>query len=338
MAMLNAAMLSGWHVHAKGYARELLGMRDVRVTAVWDEIPDRGAEWAKELGTDFEPDLNRLLKRDDVDAVVICAPTDRHESLMVAAAEAGKHIFTEKVMATTTAGCLKAAEAIRKAGVKFCISFPMRTRSPILFAKKVLDEQLLGQVTLLRIRNAHNGAIADWLPAHFYDPVQCGGGAMMDLGAHPMYLSRWLMGRPVRITSLFNHITGRAVEDNAVSVIEFANGAIGISETGFVSVNSPFSLEMHGTEGCFIMGGPDGRDKVSLTSKKLKLPMGGWVVNPQALPEALPPALRQWVSGILQGTPIHFGLEDGIRLTRLMEAAYLSHREKRQVEIDDPDM
>ena len=122
-------------------------------------------------------------------------------------------------MALTVRECEEIAQAVREAGVKFCISFPHRTMPHNLFAKKVVDEGLIGDITLLRIRNAHNGSVAGWLPDHFYDPVECGGGAMIDLGAHGMYLSRWLLGEPVRITSMFNNYIDKPVEDNAVSVM-----------------------------------------------------------------------------------------------------------------------
>ena len=52
--MLKVAMLSKWHVHAEGYARDLLATGKVQITCVWDEKPQRGAEWAERLGVDFE--------------------------------------------------------------------------------------------------------------------------------------------------------------------------------------------------------------------------------------------------------------------------------------------
>jgi predicted dehydrogenase len=152
---------------------------------------------------------------------------------------------------------------------------------------------------------------------------------MMDLGAHPMYLARWILGEPMRISSMFNIQTGKPVEDNAVCVIEFKNKAVAIAETGFVTPVSPFSLEIYGTEGSLFIGGPD--NKVKLLSNRIKTDLPGWI-QPSELPPALPSAMRQWVDGILKGTTIHFGLEDGIQLTELMEAAYISHREGRQVE------
>lgn len=321
-------MLSKWHVHAKDYAKQLIETGNVEITAVWDEEPDRGTEWAKQLNADFEANLDTLLKRNDVDAVVVNTPTNLHKEVMVKAANAGKHIFTEKVLALTVADCKEIAQAVNKTDVKFCISFPHRTLPQNLFAKKVAEEKLIGEITLLRVRNAHNGAVAKWLPEYFYDSELCGGGAMIDLGAHPMYLSRWILGRPSKISSTFNSYTGRSVEDNAVCVIEFENKAIAIVETGFVSTESPFSMELYGTEGSLFIGGPD--NKVKLNSNKVNTAISGWL-TPSKLPIQLPSPILQWVNGIVKGEKIIFGLEEGIELTELMEAAYLSHNEKRQI-------
>ena len=327
--MLNVAMLSAWHAHAKGYAKSLAKMPDVKIATVWDEEPDRGQAWAKELNAEFVGDLAALLKRKDVDGVVIDAPSSMHADIMVAAAQAGKHIFTEKVMALTVAECNRISDAVKTAGVKFCISFPFRTRPEILYAKKAVDDGLLGTLTLVRVRVAHDGGCGGWLPPHFWDPKTCGGGAMMDLGAHPMYLNRYFGGKPARILSSFTYMTGHEVEDNAVSLIEFEGGCIGVSETSFMSTNSPFSLELSGTEGSLLVGGPDEKS-VRIRSKKLD--SKDWV-TPGPLPEPLPSTVQIWVDGVLRGAPIPFGLEEGTQLTELMEYAYVAAREKRQVDI-----
>ncbi|NBD23704.1 Gfo/Idh/MocA family protein [Paenibacillus glycinis] len=328
--MLNVAMLSKWHVHAEGYANHLQSLGNVNITAVWDEIADRGSAWASQLGAAYESDLDALLKRSDVDAVVVDAPTSMHADVMIAAANAGKHIFTEKAMALTVAECDRISEAVRRAGVKFCISFPARTRPPQLLAKQLLDEGLLGAVTLLRIRNGHDGALNNWLPEYWYDEKQAGGGAMMDLGCHPMYLASWLLGQPKRITSMFSHFTGRAVEDNAQCSIEFANNAVALLETSLVTYQTPSAFELYGTEGTLIASG----ENVRFISKHADSRLPGWISL--RLPEAQPLPLTQWVDGILNDGPMPFGLEDGTKLTELLEAAYIAHRERRTVEFKQP--
>lgn len=328
--MLRVAMLSKWHPHARGYGETLSKLPGVKITAVWDELPERGEAWAKDLGAKWEPKFEKLLERKDVDAVACNAPTNRHAELMVAAANAKKHIFTEKVMALTVEECERISRAVAENNVKFCISFPYRTRPEVLYAKKAVDDGLLGQLTFVRARIAHDGGSGGWLPPHFWDPVTTGGGAMMDLGAHPMYLCRWFGGQPKRISSTFNYLLKHEVEDNAVSVIEFENGAIGVSETSFMSSLSPFSLELSGTEGSLVVGGPEEKS-VRIRSKKLQ--DGKTWVTPDALPEALPPTVSMWVNGIVRNDPIPFDAEQGTQLTELMQYAYLAHREGRQVDI-----
>ena len=324
--MLRVAMLSRWHVHANQYAGETRANPDADVVALWDEDPQRGTAWADELAVPFEADLDALLAKDDIDAVCVVTPTNLHRDVMVRAANAGKHIFTEKVLATTVADCEAIADAVSANGVKFCISFPRRTIPQILYAKQAMDDGLFGQVTALRVRIAHDGAVRDWLPTHFYDAEACGGGAMMDLGAHGMYLSRWLLGPPKRIVSVFNTITGRAVDDNTVSVIEFENGAIAVNETSFTGFGGSYSLEIDGTEGGYRMLSPD--EGVQVRSKHLE--GSGWQ-QPVKMPEAHAKPIDQWIAGCVNGTPIEFGLDDAIQLTELMEAAYMADGENRGV-------
>ena len=192
--MLKVAMLSKWHVHAPEYARRLSEMDDVQLTCVWDEIPERGQAWAKELGTAFEPDLDKLLARDDVDAVCIDTPTNMHKDIMIKAAKAGKHIYTEKVMCLNVKDCDEVIKAVEENHVVFTISLPQRAWPKFLFIKQAIESGVIGDVTVLRCRNCHDGALAGWLPDYWYDPETTGGGAMMDLGAHPMYLSAWMLG------------------------------------------------------------------------------------------------------------------------------------------------
>ena len=320
--MLKVAILSRWHVHADDYARRLQSRDDVKLTVMWDEEPEAGKAFSKKYGIEFEPDLDKLLARDDVDAVCINAPTSMHRDVMVKSASAGKHIFTEKVLSARFAEAKDIKCAIEENGVKFCISFPHRTFPHNLFAKKVLDERMLGDVTYFRVRNAHSGASAGWLPPHFYNKEQCGGGAMIDLGAHPMYLTLWLMGKPAEISSTFTFVTGREVEDNAVSVMKYPTGAIAVSETGFVTSSSPTSMEIHGTEGSLMIVGGD----VRLSSSKIgTTDYSGWL-SPK-LPPALPDAVTQFVEGVLYDKTIIFGLDDAIVLTEIMEAAYKAHKQ-----------
>ncbi|MCY4095241.1 MAG: Gfo/Idh/MocA family oxidoreductase [Gammaproteobacteria bacterium] len=326
---LRVAMLSRWHVHANEYCATINRNPAAEVVSVWDEQTDRGAAWAAELDVPFESDYESLLSREDVDAVCVVTPTNLHRDIMVGAAEARKHIFTEKVLTTTITEARDVASAIEKNDVTFCISFPRRCLPELKYAKQAIEDGLVGKPTLTRIRIAHAGSSRDWLPEHFYDLEACGGGAMMDLGAHGMYLARWLLGKPRRVISVFSNITEREVEDNAVSVIEFENGEIGINETSFVAYPDSYSLELDGTEGGVRMLSP--KEGVEVRSDHLD--KNGWH-KVEELPDRSVSPIDQWISGCLEGSEIEFGIDEAVQLTELMDAAYRSHISGASVSIE----
>jgi predicted dehydrogenase len=326
--MLKIAMLGAWHVHAPDYAAQLRAHPETEIALVWDNEPARGEKFARELGVPFQADLSTVLSDPEIDGVVINTPTNLHREVIIDAARAGKHVFTEKVLTPTLAEAQEVAGVIREAGITFTISFPHRSMPHNLFAKEAVEKGWLGEISLLRIRNAHNGTVAGWLPEHFYDSEECGGGAMIDLGAHGMYLSAWLLGKPQRISSMFTHVTGKDVEDNAVCVIEFENGATAINETSFLSARSPFSLELYGTKGSLFVGGPEG--KVRLNTSEVQGEISGWI-QPDQLPKALPTPMEQWIGAILHGEPNHYDIHCAVALTELMDGAYRSHSLRRQI-------
>lgn len=326
--MLNVAIISYWHVHAKDYTRMLLERPErAKITCIWDEDPVRGAEWASKTGADYEADYNQLLARADVDAVVIVTSTNLHEEAMVKAAKAGKHIFTEKVLAPTLQECDHIAAAVEENKVQFCISYPQMETPAFIYAKQTADSGKLGRLNLVRIRNGHDGATAGWLPEYWYEKEKACGGVMLDLGCHPMYLSRWILGKPVSVSSQFSYVTGRGVEDNAVCTVAYENGATAIVESSFVSAYSPYIMELYGDQGTLLIQG----ERVELTLKGEETA----VIPQESLPARTPAAIDQWLDACEKGTPCAYNMEKATQLTELMQAAYLAAEEERTVLIDE---
>ena len=323
--MIQMALLSKWHVHAEGYGRQFAEIPDVRITVVWDEDPARGKAWAEELGCDFEPDLEKAVSRKDVDAVSVGAPTSMHKEVICAAAKAGKAIFTEKVLAITTAEAEEIAAVVNEAKVPFLISLRRRTDAVILEAKHLVESGAIGRVTHLRVRDAHDGVSSGWLPDTFFDKAQCGGGAMMDLGAHPMYLCLYFLGEPESVSSVFTTSGGKGVDDNCVSVLRYADGAIAVSETAFLSKRCPFSLEINGTEGSICVGGAL-EDGVLLNTDD-----GKKLIPSSEIPYSSPAPVPLFVQCLREEKPSPFDTKDAVALTRLMDAAYRSAEEGKEV-------
>jgi len=320
-------MLSYWHVHAEDYTRQVLGNPHTEVAAIWDEDVERGKAMAAKYGVPYIASLDELLARGDIDAVVVDSPTNVHCEVMVKAARAGKHIFTEKVVAPTYAEVRDILQAVQEAGVKLSVSLPWLYKNMTKAIQAVIAEGSLGRLTQARARLSHNGGIANWLPEHFYSLEQCAGGALIDLGCHPMYLVRRVLGLPESVSATYGYVTGREVEDNAVAVLKYPSGAIGIVEAGFVNSHSPFSMEVHGTDGTLLFGFSD--DKLHVRSIR----DNEW--KQIELPQQDPMAFDQWVDHILNGTEATDNIEIAVDLTRLMEASNLSARSGRAVSINE---
>lgn len=327
--MIRVAILSFWHVHAYDYARQATEHPDTKIVAIWDEIPERGEQQALELGVPFYASLDELLLNPVVDAVIVVTPTNMHREVMVKAANAGKHIFTEKVIAPTLREVNEIIAAVNRTGVKLTVSLPRLNEKYTLAIQGILQQRLLGQVTQVRVRLSHSGATVGWLPAHFFNLEQCGGGALIDLGCHPMYLTRLFLGEmPILVSAQFGYVTGKEVEDNAVATLLTATGAIGIVEAGFVNAFSPFSIEIHGTEGTLLYGFPD--DKLLLRSNVLgEEASKEWSIQDQ--PERPTSAFQQWVSHIQNNTKAIENIALATDLTALMEASNLSAMQGQSV-------
>lgn len=326
--MIRIGKISYWHVHAEDYTKQALEHPETKLAAIWDELPERGQAKAAQYGVPYYASLDEMLAQDDIDAVIVDAPTNMHRDVMVKAAEAGKHIFTEKVIAPTAKEVSDILAAVRKAGVRLMVSLPRLYDGYTQTIDRVLQGGKLGKLTMARVRLSHNGATANWLPEHFFSKEQCGGGALIDLGCHPMYLVRRFLGMPESVSANFGYVTGKEVEDNAVAILRYAEGAIGIVEAGFVNSHSPFSIELHGTEGTLLYGFPDEVPVVRYNG-------GSEQWEKLELDDRLPYALSQWVEHIKLGTEATDNIAAAVDLTKLMEASNRSVAEGRPIRIDE---
>lgn len=313
--IIGVGVVGFWHVHADDYARETAEHPGTRLVAAWDPDAERGAEGAARLGVDQADSLDALLARPDVDAITVTTATNEHTEVIGRAIAAGKHVFTEKLLAPTVAEAEKLVAAARDAGVALVVSLPRLAEPFVVTAAALVDQGALGDLTYARVRVAHDGWLGGWLPERFADPVAAIGGAFADLGCHPAYLvQRFLGAEPERITASYGHVTDRAVEDNAVVVALYADGALGVAEASFVTTPGASALELRGTEASLLFG----------FGQETLIAKGGrfgenWTPVPFAEPGQTPYAL--WVDAIRGEADSSRNLRAAVDLTRFVVAA-----------------
>jgi 1,5-anhydro-D-fructose reductase (1,5-anhydro-D-mannitol-forming) len=310
------AVLGFWHVHAPDYAREVREHPDTELVAVWDPDAERGAVGAAELGVEFTPNLAELLARADLDAVTVTTATNEHRDVILAALRAGKHVFTEKLLAPTVQECEELLAAAREHDVALVVSLPQLATSTTRTIRRLVDDGKLGRITYARVRMAHDGWIGGWLPERFSDKTAAIGGALADLGCHPVYVLQHLLGRrPATVSATYTAVTEHPVEDNACVTLGYANGAIGVAEASFVTTPGAFAVEVRGTLGSLLYG--FGRE--ALIGKGSELGADAWTEVEASEPGE--PPFREWVRHIMTGSRPTDNSTNALELTRLVVAA-----------------
>lgn len=213
------------HMHAESYVRCVAAFPGVELLGIADDVPERGAEFARRHNTCFYPSYQALLA-DRPDGVVICAENARHRALAELAAAAGVHVLCEKPLATSIADGQAMLDACQRAGVILMTAFPMRFNAPVREVKTLLEKDGLGKIYACNTTN--QGTMPGRSRPWFIDKGLAGGGAMIDHTVHVADLLRWYLGSEVvEVYAQGNriiHADSVAVDTGGLILMTFANG------------------------------------------------------------------------------------------------------------------
>jgi predicted dehydrogenase len=312
---LRVAAVGFWHVHAGDYAKAAREHPGTELVAVWDDDAERLAEAGERWQVETTSDLDALLARDYLDGITVTTATTDHDRVIGAALEAGKHVFTEKVLSPTVEGAERLVALASERGLAMTVSLPRIFDGPYLTLRRLQQEGAFGQVVYARARLAHDGASAGWLPERFHDPATAVGGVFFDLGCHPAYLIQHLLGAdPTSVRAVQGHVTGRGLDDNTTVLLGYEDGAVGVAEASSVTVPGAFALELRGTRGSAVYG--FGGERLLAKGEAFG---DDWVDVPVDADEA--PAFDRWVRRI-QGEQVDDPTaRAAVHLTRLLVAA-----------------
>lgn len=167
-----------------------------------------------------------VVARPDIDAVLVCSSTDTHADAIMAAAAAGKHIFTEKPIDLELARIDQVLSAVDAAGVKFQVGFNRRFDPTFARVHKAVHGGDIGDMHLLHIISRDPAPP----PAEY---VRVSGGIFLDMMIHDFDMARFLAGSEIsevctRAAVRVDPRIGEAGDvDTAVVLLTFENGTIG---------------------------------------------------------------------------------------------------------------
>jgi len=264
MNKIRIGFLGVAHFHADNYAVAIKKLPNCEVVAVYEEDKDLAKEFSKKFNVNYYENIDQLLKRDDIDAVIITAENVKHHEYAVKAAEARKHILCEKPIATTVEDADDMIKRAEKAGVKFQTCFVMRYHSTSILVKNLIDEGRIGRVVALIGTNKLNSSLP-LLRRWFTDAILSGGGAVMDHTVHLADLIRWYTNSEAAMvyTEIGKNVNKSInVEDNFLTTLIMENGAVGHIDGSWSYAAGLYTwgdvtMEVLGTEGVILLDALD---------------------------------------------------------------------------------
>ena len=202
--------------------------------------------------------LTDLLAGSSADAIILATPSGLHASQTIEAAQAGRHVVTEKPMATRWSDGQSMVHACDQAGVRLFVVKQNRRNATIQLLKRAVDKQRFGQVYMVNVNVFWNR------PQSYYDSAQWrgtwefDGGAFMNQASHYVDLLDWLVG-PVECVQAFTATLARhiEVEDTGVANVRWRSGALGSINVTMLTYpkNLEGSITIIGERGTARVGG-----------------------------------------------------------------------------------
>lgn len=271
-----------------------------------------------------------LLRRDDIDAVVIATPPHVHCAQTVAAARHGKHVLVEKPMALEPAECRVMIDACRSAGVRLGVAYRRRLFPQVVKLRELLDAGTIGTVTLVR------GHYSGWMglspEAWRVDPAISGGGAMMDMACHRLEVMLNLGGWVTEVMAMVDTVAHPwPVDDTGCLLLRFESGALGVHSTTLTSPPRYDFVEVDGTAGKLIL---DPMEHWADSVRWIK-PEGEERISVEPVSAAFQDLamVEDFVHAVREGREPVCGAEPAIRTQEVIAAAYQSSRERRSVAV-----
>ncbi len=232
---------------------------DLELKAICDSDSKQLEKFAPKVdGVRSYTDFDKFSADPKLDLVVLCTPSGLHARQGMAAAEAGKHVITEKPMATNWAEGKKLVETCDKAGVHLLVVKQNRCNPTLRLLKEAVKRKRFGRIFSVQVN-------VFWSrPQSYYDSAawrgtwEFDGGALMNQASHYVDLLDWLVG-PVESVQSYTATLNRniEVEDTGVAVVRWRSGALG---TVNVTTLAPFkniegSIMILGEKGVVKIGG-----------------------------------------------------------------------------------
>lgn len=255
MKTYHIGIVGGGNISAT-HVRAAMEIPNVVVSAVCGVVPEQVEKLAAEAGATPFTDWEAFLAHRPLDLVLLGTPSGLHASQGKDAASHGLHVLSEKPLDIATARIDALNAEAKRTGVKVGVFFQDRASADLAWLKRLVQSGGLGRPILATAqvkwyRSPDYFVGTGWRATWALD----GGGAVMNQGIHTLDALLWLFGDVERVTARTATLVHEIeVEDTAVAVLEFANGALGTLEaTTAAYPGYSRRIELTGTNGTVVV-------------------------------------------------------------------------------------
>jgi predicted dehydrogenase len=218
---INVAVVGCGFIAQTAHIPNILRIPEAQLISIVDVEPSALSEAGEQFGiSERFSDYRDVLKREDIDAVVICTPTSMHSQIAIDAAESGKHVFVEKPIASTSDDADLIINAAKKSAVKLMVGHFSRFLPNHIIAKKYIDKGEIGDLLYVKAQSETLTIKPD-------------EGILLDYGVHLIDLVCWYLDySPIdSVAGLLHSSTEEAPDTEVTLIMRFKSGVIGSIET-----------------------------------------------------------------------------------------------------------
>lgn len=346
---INVAILGFAHGHVNMYCNQWRDHPEwgVKVVAAWDHDAARLSQNAQTYGLQAYDDAGALLAQAGADAVIIAAETSLHAELVERAAEAGKAIVLQKPIALTLAQADRIVAAVAQHGVPFTMAWQMRVDPQNIQIKELMGSGQLGKLFMVRRRHGLNTHEWPTFTSLWHCKPELNRDIWADDASHAIDFIYWLLGAPESVTAEIDSLCDpRVPMDNGIAVFRYPGGPLAEVTCSFTCPAAENTTEVVAEKGSIIQNYGD------VPSCSVPRPADAcglkWYLSEAkqwtCSEIASPPSHGYRIAGLaaplaefLQGkrAPIATA-EEGRTVLRMTLACYISTREGRRVQLNDP--
>jgi predicted dehydrogenase len=226
----------------------LVRSKAFKIVTCYTRTKAKRDQFSAEFHCDQESSYEDVLKRKDVEAVVLTTPNSGHAEQTVQASEHGKHVLVEKPISSQISGARRMIEACRKNGVVLAVAHEMRRLAGYRQIKALVESGTLGKIVMAEHNSSHNAGLRMTPQAWRWYEEECPGGPLLGMGVHGADSLQYLLG-PVQSVSAFSRrlILQSEAADVGNAIFEFESGALGYLASNYVTPWVNF-CNIYGTE------------------------------------------------------------------------------------------